>query len=97
MLKLRIFFSIAAIIVTAFLPVKTASPAAAASTITLVYPDTLALPQHRYALRPFMRPARKTVGLALSGGGANGLSQIGVLKAFDEKGVFLLILLPGQA
>ena len=87
MLKLRIFFSIAAIIVTAFLPVKTASPAAAASTITLVYPDTLALPQHRYALRPFMRPARKTVGLALSGGGANGLSQIGVLKAFDEKGV----------
>jgi NTE family protein len=34
-----------------------------------------------------MRPARKTVGLALSGGGANGLSQIGVLKAFEEEGV----------
>ena len=63
----------------------TAPPVAVASTI--VYPDTLELPQHRFALRPFMRPARKTVGLALSGGGANGLSQIGVLKAFHEKGV----------
>ena len=63
----------------------TVPPAAAASTI--VYPDTLELPQHRFALRPYMRPARKTVGLALSGGGANGLSQIGVLKALDEKGV----------
>jgi NTE family protein len=34
-----------------------------------------------------MRPARKTVGLALSGGGANGLAQIGVLKAFEEEGI----------
>ncbi|TCD47956.1 patatin [Chlorobium sp. N1] len=34
-----------------------------------------------------MRPARKTVGLALSGGGANGLSQIGVLKALEEENV----------
>ncbi|NTU92736.1 MAG: BamA/TamA family outer membrane protein [Chlorobiaceae bacterium] len=32
-----------------------------------------------------MRPLRKTVGLALSGGGANGFSQIGVLKALDEE------------
>ena len=63
----------------------TAPPAADAATI--IYPDTLELPQHRFTLRPFMRPARKTVGLALSGGGANGLSQIGVLKALDEKGV----------
>ena len=63
----------------------TAPPVAAASTI--VYPDTLELPQHRFALRPYMRPARKSVGLALSGGGANGLSQIGVIKALDEKGV----------
>jgi len=69
----------------AFLPVITVPATAVASTI--VYPDTLELPQHRYVLRPYMRPARKTVGLALSGGGANGLSQIGVLKAFEEKGV----------
>jgi len=34
-----------------------------------------------------MRPARKSVGLALSGGGANGISQIGVLKAFEEEGI----------
>ncbi len=32
-----------------------------------------------------MRPARKTVGVALSGGGANALSQIGVLKALEEE------------
>ena len=69
----------------AFLRDMTVPLVAAASTF--VYPDTLELPQHRFALRPFMRPARKTVGLALSGGGANGLSQIGVLKALDEKGV----------
>lgn len=86
LLNVRTLFSIAAII-TAFLPVTTAPSVAVASAITVVYPDTLELPQHRYALRPFMRPARKTVGLALSGGGANGLSQIGVLKALEEKGV----------
>ncbi|ASQ91759.1 patatin [Prosthecochloris sp. GSB1] len=34
-----------------------------------------------------MRPARKSVGLALSGGGANGMAQIGILKAFEEEGV----------
>ncbi|MBV5303074.1 MAG: BamA/TamA family outer membrane protein, partial [Chlorobium sp.] len=34
-----------------------------------------------------MRAARKTVGLALSGGGANGLAQIGILKAFEEEGI----------
>ncbi|NTV02980.1 MAG: BamA/TamA family outer membrane protein [Chlorobiaceae bacterium] len=34
-----------------------------------------------------MKPARKTVGLALSGGGANGFAQIGVLKALEEEGV----------
>uniref|UniRef100_Q3ATV9 PNPLA domain-containing protein n=1 Tax=Chlorobium chlorochromatii (strain CaD3) TaxID=340177 RepID=Q3ATV9_CHLCH len=49
-----------------------------------VYPDTLALPYNRYALKPFMRPARKSVAVALSGGGANALAQIGVLKAFEE-------------
>ncbi|MCK5125937.1 MAG: patatin-like phospholipase family protein [candidate division Zixibacteria bacterium] len=29
----------------------------------------------------------RSIGLALSGGGARGLSQIGVLKAFDEAGI----------
>ena len=54
---------------------------------SVVYPDTLKLPMRRFALRHAMRPARKTVGLALSGGGANALSQIGVLKALDEEGI----------
>ena len=34
-----------------------------------------------------MKPARKTVGLALSGGGANGMAQIGVLKALEEENI----------
>ncbi|NTW51737.1 MAG: BamA/TamA family outer membrane protein [Chlorobiaceae bacterium] len=34
-----------------------------------------------------MRPLRKTVGLALSGGGANGITQIGVLKALEEESI----------
>lgn len=58
---------------------------AAASTI--VYPDTLKTRAVRYSITPSMRPLRKTVGLALSGGGANGISQIGVLKALEEEGV----------
>ena len=62
-------------------------PDAVASPATVVYPDTLKLPQRRYALFNAMRVARKTVGLALSGGGANGLAQIGILKAFEEEGI----------
>ncbi|HHE33286.1 MAG TPA: patatin [Chlorobaculum parvum] len=53
----------------------------------IVWPDTLATPYHRYELLPAMRPNRKTVGLALSGGGANGIAQIGVLKALEEERV----------
>ena len=87
---IRILLSIAAL-VAAILSEMAAPPLAAAApsslSTTFVYPDTLDLPQHRYILHPYMRPARKTVGVALSGGGANGLSQIGVLKALDEKGV----------
>lgn len=49
--------------------------------------DTFRLPQKRLAIAPFKVPARKTVGLALSGGGARGIAQIGVLKAFEDKGV----------
>ena len=64
-----------------------AKPDTVAAQNNLVYPDTLKLPLHRYALFQSMRPARKTVGLALSGGGANGLSQIGILKALDEAGI----------
>lgn len=52
-----------------------------------VYPDTLTTSFRRYAIAPFMRPARKTVGMAFSGGGANGLAQIGVLKAFEEENI----------
>ena len=52
-----------------------------------VYPDTLSMPFRRYAVMPFMRPARKSVGIAFSGGGANGIAQIGILKALDEEGI----------
>ncbi len=53
----------------------------------IVYPDTLDLPLKRLVIAPHMRPARKTVGLALSGGGANGMAQVGVLKALDEENI----------
>lgn len=56
-----------------------------ASAATMVWPDTLAVKSRRHAVVPAMRPLRKTVGLALSGGGANGFAQIGVLKAFEEE------------
>ena len=85
LLKIRIFFCLAALVATLLPEISLA--VAVASPTTLVYPDTLGLPLKRYALRPYMRPARKTVGLALSGGGANGISQIGVLKALEEEGV----------
>jgi NTE family protein len=81
-LNVRNLLSSAALI-AALLCEMIGSVAVAASATTVIYPDTLALPSHRYALFNSMRPARKTVGLALSGGGANGLSQIGVLKAFE--------------
>ena len=61
-----------------FRPLSAAQP-------SIVHPDTLSIPFRRYAVLPFMRPARKTVGIALSGGGANGIAQIGVLKALDEE------------
>ncbi|NTU68155.1 MAG: BamA/TamA family outer membrane protein [Chlorobiaceae bacterium] len=63
------------------------SPVRAAPAVTVVWPDTLAIPARRYTILPAMRPARKTVGLALSGGGANGFAQIGVLKALEEEAV----------
>ena len=55
--------------------------------VTLVFPDTLDTPARRHVILPAMRPARKSVGLALSGGGANGFAQIGVLKALEEEQV----------
>jgi NTE family protein len=58
-----------------------------ARAVTLVYPDTLGTPFNRYAILPAMKPLRKTVGLALSGGGANGIAQIGVLKALEEEDI----------
>jgi len=57
------------------------------SAATVIYPDTLVTAARRYVIRPTMRPLRKTVGLALSGGGANGIAQIGVLKALEEEEV----------
>ncbi len=88
LLNIRTIFCIAALLATLLQEVTVPLGAMASpATLTLVYPDTLKLPMHRYALRHAMRPARKSVGLALSGGGANALSQIGVLKAFDEEGV----------
>jgi len=49
--------------------------------------DTFKMPQKRYVIAPYKIPARKTLGLALSGGGARGIAQIGVLKALEDKGV----------
>ncbi|ACF13887.1 Patatin [Chloroherpeton thalassium ATCC 35110] len=49
-----------------------------------IFPDTLTLEYNRYKIAPFVRPARKSIGLALSGGGARGLAQVGVLKALEE-------------
>jgi NTE family protein len=85
-LNVRTVFRIAALFAALLLEVTAPSDVMALPTI-LVYPDTLKLPMHRFALRHAMMPARKTVGIALSGGGANALSQIGVLKALDEEKV----------
>jgi NTE family protein len=88
LLNVRTVFRIAALIATLIAEVTLPSSAMAMPTaLAIVYPDTLKLPMRRYALRHAMRPARKTVGLALSGGGANALSQIGLLKALDEEGI----------
>lgn len=78
----RLAFLAALLLIEALMPALLfAAPSA------IVYPDTLSLPSRRYAMQPFMRPARKTVGLALSGGGANCIAQIGVLKALEEEGI----------
>jgi NTE family protein len=47
--------------------------------------DSLTFPSSRYKIAPFKRPARKKIGFVFSGGGSRGLSQIGVLKAFEEE------------
>jgi NTE family protein len=49
--------------------------------------DSLIENSSRYKIAPFKKPLRKKVGLALSGGGARGLSQVGVLKALEEKNI----------
>ncbi len=87
LLNIRTIFCIAALLAALLLPEIGAPADAVASPLTIIYPDTLNIPMRRYALRHAMRPARKTVGLALSGGGANALAQIGILKALDEEGV----------
>ncbi len=86
--NVRTIFCIASLI-AALMPGLTGPADAAASpaSFSIIYPDTLKLPMRRYVISHAMRPARKSVGLALSGGGANALSQIGVLKALDEEGV----------
>lgn len=65
-----------------------AAPAAASS----LTPGTDTIVVSRQVLAsPDFRPRRnfvaRRVGLALSGGGARGIAQIGVLKAFDEAGL----------
>ncbi len=67
--------------------VLTANASLHAQNRAIVYPDTLDLQQKRLAIAPYMRPSRKTVGLALSGGGANGMAQVGVLKALEEENI----------
>lgn len=67
-------------------PLAPSGPALGGGTTT-IWPDTLSVTSQRYRIVPAMRPARRSVGLALSGGGANGIAQIGVLKALEEEGV----------
>ena len=86
-LNIRRALSTAALLIITLLGELMPMPDVMASQVTIVYPDTLNIPQNRYVLFHAMRPARKTVGVALSGGGANGLAQIGVLKAFHEAGI----------
>jgi len=52
--------------------------------------DTVRIRQNHFTPPDFHQKTRFTpekIGLALSGGGARGLAQIGVLKAFDEAGI----------
>ncbi len=44
-------------------------------------------PTGRDSFLPYRRILRPKVALALSGGGARGLAQIGVLKAFEQQGI----------
>ncbi|MEI6638783.1 MAG: BamA/TamA family outer membrane protein [Chlorobium sp.] len=87
LLNIRTALLMTVLLIGALLTEMATSLDATASQGTLVYPDTLKLPRRRYALFNSMRPARKSTGIALSGGGANGLAQIGILKAFEEEGI----------
>ena len=62
-------------------------PSSGTASPVSIYPDTLDLPQQRLEIAKTMRPARQSVGLAFSGGGANGMAQIGVLKALEEENI----------
>jgi NTE family protein len=49
--------------------------------------DSVTWQNRRYVVVPYKKPLRKKVSLILSGGGARALCHIGVLKAFEEKGI----------
>ncbi|MCP4567583.1 MAG: BamA/TamA family outer membrane protein [FCB group bacterium] len=60
------------------------------SSFSLTITDTIVVEQNSFIPRDFRPQKRffpKKIGLALSGGGARGISQIGVLKAFTEAGL----------
>ncbi len=82
----KTLFLISLLFCSCFLTLSSPAPLQAQNQ-EIVHPDTLDLPLKRIAIAPYMRPARKTVGLALSGGGANGIAQIGVLKALEEENI----------
>lgn len=44
-------------------------------------------PQAEGSFIPYSQPKRPKIALALSGGGARGMAQIGVLKAFEKHGI----------
>ncbi len=74
------------------LRVATAADELPASTADTAFIDTITIVRDVLYPRDFR--AKKSffpghVGLALSGGGARGIAQIGVLKAFDEAGIDL--------
>ena len=72
-----------------FLLFTTISNAQVANTIISLETRTAKLPYGLTQKVPLNDPI---IGLALSGGGARGLAQIGVLKAFDEAGIQINVI-----
>ncbi len=84
---MRLKLSIALVVITASVAAQIAdSTAPAAATIT-IRPALSGRPSWMPNLVPYEGVRRPKVGLVLSGGGARGIASIGVLKAFERRGI----------